>query len=186
MSSGSKQDAEARITHVCVEEGDQCEFRWRGCLWNEICEVYLVLRGTLGGKHIVVVPRKCDRTRAPFSATWRVAAALASTRKATTAKVSEGDNDGRRTVAVGAAVRDAAAGKSAGVWATRCGAAQTCSHCAAFTATGRFAAALATGPVTQCVAGVATFTMLAVFLFSVSAYFLICFVNQLLLSDCEI
>src|ERR1700722_3382632 len=88
MSSGSEQDAEARITHLCVEEGDQCEFRWRGCLWNEICEVYLVLRGTLGGKQIVVVPRKCDRTRAPFSATWRDAAALASTGKATTATVS--------------------------------------------------------------------------------------------------
>ena len=92
----------------------------------------------------------------------------------------------RSTVAVGAAGRDAAAGKSAGVWANPCGPAQTRSHCAAFTATGRFAAALATGPVSRCVAGVVNFTALALFLFSVSAYFLFCFVNQLLLSDCEI
>src|ERR1700722_12074881 len=85
---GQLLGAWAGVITLCVEEGDQCEFRWRGCLWNEICEVYLVLRGTLGGKQIVVVPRKCDRTCAPFSATWRDAAALASTGKATTATVS--------------------------------------------------------------------------------------------------
>ena len=94
MSSGSEQDAEARITHLCVEEGDQCEFRWRGCLWNEICEVYLVLRGTLGGKQIVVVPRKCDRTRAPFSGDMEGCSSIGIHRKSYDSHgVAEGDDD---------------------------------------------------------------------------------------------